>query len=271
MKTLLPVILVFALCQQSWASLVIGIFNNDTLFVAADSQASELSSDKKMIHRKIFKASDTCCVAITGQLGSTYKKDSQVVGRVMLSEDLELISREVCLTTNLPREKISRVVSKFDSRYREFCAWQRKTGFEVQLTHLCFWGYDRMATNFFCGSYVYSNTNVVYSVPFQRGAKAAGKPIMFVGENEFLPALISAKSGPLKELKSHEFERLTSEILNEESPVPEREIEHYILELFDLHSKYAAKFSANKGRIGEPYVIFKITKETAVELPLQKR
>jgi hypothetical protein len=205
-------------------------------------------------------------------VGATVKKDSQVVGHFMLSDDLESISRETRLSTNLPpREKLIRVVSKFDTRYRQVNAWRQSTGFEMSSTHLCFWGYDRLATNFFCASYVYDGTNAVaYSVAFRRGQKAVGKPIIFMGENEFLPAVLPATSGPLKELKSPEFERLTSEILREASSVPEREVERYILELFDLHSKYAAKFSADKGRIGKPYVIFKITKESAVQLPSQK-
>ena len=45
------------------------------------------------------------------------------------------------------------------------------------------------------------------------------------------------------------------------SPIADERLTDCMVETFRVHKKHASRFQFDPGRIGEPYVVYKITKE----------
>ena len=84
---------------------------------------------------------------------------------------------------------------------------------------------------------------------------------MFQGETHFLPALLYNDLKPLVHLKSDEFNGIYESIMSE-VPITDAQAISCILQLFSFHKTYASTNFTDKGQIDDPYVIFKITKES---------
>jgi hypothetical protein len=103
----------------------------------------------------------------------------------------------------------------------------------------------------------------------ERGPNDKAPDLAFQEEQNFLPALITPLITPtgsqdsLAPLRSSDFS-VTIVGLFAGIPMPQERMVSCLLEMFRLHKLYAATFTNDKGWIGEPYVIYKITK-TGVE------
>jgi hypothetical protein len=256
------------------ASLVICIYNNNELYVASDSCSTVVpkietinSPVMQFQTKKIFKVTDTCCVSITGDFGMSLS--NQITGqmsKIFLPNGLETVCSNLNLAAEPLQSDIATVISRFNVRYSDYVNQALATGGnskDINGTRICFWGYDGSTHEFFGSSCYFNGTN---DIILEAAFDSASSPnyIGLQGEDAFLPSVIR---GPEKfaELHSNEFSKTIKDIYRG-TPVSEASMMNCILEMFHLHKTYAAQMSSDKGWIGEPYVIYKITDKGLVNI-----
>jgi hypothetical protein len=278
LKALLGSILVLSLapCNRLKATLVIGIYNNDALYVGGDSLVTQGGANRSRTD-KIFLVSQTCCVSIANNYGG-YVRDanSGKVSLVSLPQELGTICSNALPIQPL-ESRIINIVTEFGNKYKD-CVMRRLgsgTTDGDNETVLCFWGYDNLKNSFFSYGWRFSGTNRSSQVLFDNGSEPRiGGPITFQGETSFPAGLIYPIVGPprdgtepdkLSAFRTEELHRTIGEIYSN-FPIATERVVNCMLLIFELHKNHAATFTTDKGWIDEPYVIYKITRGATVRL-----
>jgi hypothetical protein len=268
-------IVILAVCvsiTSANATLIIGAFNNETLFVASDScmtfQAGERLQQFKV--PKLFKVSDRCCVSICNRYGGYIRipQTTNVVQFLLPKELSKICSQYSASETNL-EVGIDQVNSHFAIVYHYYVA-NRLDADPNPETRLTYWGYDQTHQRFFAESYLFepsSGTNVPPKiVAFARGSERIGAPLTLSAEVGFLSALIvpvathrEQPDDKMIPLRTQAFRDEVEQIVVQETPMPPQRVIQFMLELFELHKNHAPHFDYDKGWIDEPYVFFVIT------------
>ncbi len=260
------------LFQPAMASLVIAVYSNDQIYLASDSlsvmSGYETNKESHLNSKKIFKVSSNCCASITGAFGAEFVNVSsnQKFG-LDLPGALGHACDDACKTTNNLEERINNIIGQFSDNHSQFIrlecyAGKRTNG--VEGTRVCFWGYDTAKDRFFGSSYLFDWTNDVVASQAFDSKHIDRYYIGIQGEDNFLPSVIINNGANIK-LRSAGFSK-TLQDLNSTNSVSDQQMVSLIIEMFQLHKKYACQLSSDKGWIDEPYLIFKITKNSVVEL-----
>jgi hypothetical protein len=260
-------------CPPGMATLIIGLYNNDAMFLASDSRATYVEANgtqKTFTVRKLFAMSDTYCVSIVNNYGG-YVQETRT-GRISLllfPAELAIMCSNAYSVKQPIQSKITSIVSDFHLKYCEYM--QKKlaprTSGEDMATRLCFWGYDDSRKGFVCSSYLFDRTNQVpqESTFFVRGTNHMGSAVSLQGESTFLPAVLYGENKALAQLRTDEFTSTIGPIMAE-VPIAENRITKFILQMFDLQKTHAAAYSSDKGWVDEPYIIYKLTKEKILQV-----
>lgn len=257
-------IVISILCQRCEATLVISIYNNNAVYLASDSLLSPCDDRLKKINGpKIFMVSTNFCVAMSGLFGIPEKpRTNQPSGLFVLSGELKSFCDEEYSQPKPLKNKVMSIGDHFDEADQAYLEKMKSEGIsllpEDQGTRLYFVGYDSSRTNFVGLTSVYG-IDIPDKVVFIRGVNHFGPPITEMGESKFINAVVSSNDPRFKDVRS-KIPKTFNEALYE-LPISEEDMTNLILQLFQLHKKYAASFYSDEGNIGEPYVIYKITKE----------
>ena len=270
MRVLLLIIIVTHLIKQgAFASIVICVYNNGAIYLAADSRVTAVAKTANTISAtpKLLKFQKTCCAAITGNYGSDfYSKDTgKLIADINLLTELRIICERDYSSTERLTFRIKSVCNTLSESYAGFTELCRLTGLKADGASLMFAGYDNERTNFFVSVYYIGKTNNPPFVEvFNSGTSSTYLGVM--GEDAFLGAvLFSPQDLPNKVEQSDELRVVLSSI-RLGVPISESRMKQTILALFELHKKYATSMSADKGWIGEPYLIYEITKTEVKQL-----
>jgi hypothetical protein len=254
--------------QSSEATLIIAIYNNNAFYVCSDSLVSQQDSNH-FNAKKIFEVSKTCCVSIANNYGGPVRDaGTGHISLLFLPNELDKECAEFSHSPEPLQSVITNITARFKSKYDDYMSRKLPNGTTNQdfKTRLCFWGYDDLNQSFFGYSCLFNGTNHndLESV-FERGAKNTAGPLWFQGEDSFLPGLIMSQDKQLVALRTIEFNE-GIQAIRAELPLADDRVVKSILEMFRLHKQYAPIYSSEKGWIGEPYVIYKITKEKIVQI-----
>jgi hypothetical protein len=85
-----------------------------------------------------------------------------------------------------------------------------------------------------------------------------------MGETRFMHALLHEKQ--LHDLGSSNLWNVIQEVSNPDGYISQEQTVNCLLEMFQLHKANAARLQPDEGRIGEPYIIYKITTNGTVQL-----
>ena len=255
------------------ATLIIGLYNNDAVYLASDSRMTQPQGNgtrRTFNVRKIFPISDTYCVSIANNYGGLIQEtNTGIVSLLLLPLELEVMCSNAYTVKQPIQSKITSIVSDFNSKYCEYMESRLSppTIGEDVATRLCFWGYDDSRKAFICSSYLFDRTNRVPEgiTFFVRGTNHVGSPVSLQGETTFLPAVLLAKDKALAQLRTDELS-ITFGTIMAEVPIAENRVKDCILQMFELQKTHAAAYSTDKGWVGEPYVIYKLTKQGIVKL-----
>lgn len=262
---LLAITTLLVLSPHSEASLVISIYNNNAVYLASDSLLTPgLDESKKINGPKIFMVSTNFCVTMTGLFGNPITNTNHTPsGLFTLSDKLKGFCDEEYPQAKPLGAKIMAICDNFQTAHKNYLEKLKSAGVSLSPDHqetvLYFAGYDSLQTNFAGVQYVFG-TNMTSQGMFERGANNFEAPIAIFGEADFLSAIDSTNNDlRLKEIRS----KLPDTFMQmwDETPLSEKEMTDLILQLFQLHKTYAASFIRDEGNIGEPYVIYKITKD----------
>jgi len=264
-------ILLSAAPRSAIASLVITLYHNGALYIGSDSAVTSLETGKRMGSiKKTFRMAKNCCVAITGS--ATYDIDT-VSGKPFASLDfsklLERLSASQLTNAASLDRKMDFIAAGLNEVYRSLCTngWGKMSANDNHpSTWLHFAGYSTRKGCFFIDGCLLEGTNDVHidAVKMYRGAFDPN-PICLQGEPAFLQALLSGEKPELLPLVSPGFTETATAITSDQS-ISDARITGFILEMFRLHKRYSAQFGYDKGLIGPPYRVFKITKDNVVEL-----
>jgi hypothetical protein len=255
------------------ATLIIGLYNNDAVYLASDSlmtQTQGNGTQRTFNVRKIFPISDTYCVSIANNYGGFMQQlNTRGISLLLFPAELAIMCSNACSVKQPSQSKITAIVSGFNLKYCEYMQNRLAppTIGEDVATRLCFWGYDDSRKAFICYSYLFNGTNQLpqESTFFVRGTNHVGSALTLQGEATFLPKLLYAKDGPLAQLRPDEISSTIGSVMAE-IPIAENRVTNCILQMFALQKTHAAAYSADKAWVGEPYVIYKLTKQGIVKL-----
>jgi hypothetical protein len=132
---------------------------------------------------------------------------------------------------------------------------------------LQFIGFDPASSAFLSCVYSFHSTNATsFHTNFYFGPNQHGFGVGFQGEVNFLSALVFRRDPELAKLCRKELRKNLQELCLPTSRIPEQRLAQCLLEMFRLHKEHAARLGFDKGRIGEPYVIYKITKDRITQI-----
>jgi hypothetical protein len=256
-----------AISNPANATLIMGTYNNGTLYVASDScmTCQNGGAIQQYKVKKLFRVSDYCCVSICNNYGGFIKMPQTTnVALCLFPEQLGSLCAQLEAETN-DQVKIATVNAEFAVIYENFILNSiSKTDLETRLTY---WGYDRSAQEFFVDSYSFDpsiGTNIpTRVVAFRRGNETIGSPLTLTAEVGFLSALIvpiashaaDLPDDKLAPLRTSAFRQEVEQVF-QETPMEPNRVEQFMLELFELHKNHAQHFDYDKGWIDEPYVFF---------------
>ncbi len=264
-------VLLSAATQSSLASLVIVLYNNQGLYIGSDSAITSLETGKRIgSARKTVRIAENCCVAITGSAGYDIET---VWGKPFASLNFsKLLEQLSAQQLTHPASLDHKIVSVATGLNQAFCSlrtngWGRLSTTDSLLpTCLHFAGYSTQNGCFFVDGCLLDGTNAAHVEPVKKfRGDYDPNPILLQGEATFLQALLSGEKPELLRRVSPEFTDTATGIRSGQS-VPDGRITSFILEMFRLHATYSAQFGYDKGYVGPPYQIFKITKDNVVEL-----
>ncbi len=237
--------------QLAAGSLVIAIYSNQQIFLGSDSlsvvSGNGTNIESRNISQKIFTVSSNCCASITGCYGSEFSithNQSHQGFRVDLANTLG----QICSSANGSDNDISNIVNQFSKNYIQFIQLEqtaRKSADDIDSTRVCFWGYDSKEDRFWGSSYVFHWTNDVAISQAFDSKQINGFYIGIQGEDKFLPSVIRADGSNIN-LRSSNFSE-TLQHLNSTGGVADQDMVNMILEMFQLHKKYAHQLSSEKG------------------------
>jgi len=254
------------------------VYHNETMYLASDSlgtsfvyeDPTHVLGDASHSVRKILPVSENCCVAFSGFAGHGVESPS---GKTILSLNVPKSLEKLCameLTNSASvSQKMEAIVSKLDAEYRAFFKNGLQitgTGYDHEPTRLQFFGYDAEKRCLFVKSTLLDGTNSA-RIEVVKELRGVNDPefMNIQGETRFLLALLGGTKPDLLKLVSDEFAETLAD-LDSTKNVSDARIAKLILEMFKLHKDNAGQLEYDKGQIGPPYRIFKLTKEKIVEI-----
>ncbi len=263
------------LVQSSVGSLVITIYHDQAIFIGSDSLAVSMATGERVQSvQKIFRVSSNACAAITGfavlKLGGLPGRPAYSLNIVDALEKLCEREADAPVSTEA---KIALIASDLNLRCKFFFddpAIKIPAGNDAGKTRIQFAGYDPDQKRFFVKSFIPGVADAPqFDIAYEFGGKkekAGSFPLSFQGEARFLSELMSHHAG-LWSLVSSDFAK-TIDRLNSPRKVPDYMIKNCMLEMFYLHRQNAARYDLDKGLIGPPYHVFKITRDKVIPLTL---
>lgn len=268
----ISVVLTLMPWNPSFASLVICIYHNNQIYLGSDSLVHGEGGEKNFNTPKIFPIADTCWVSITGNYGSTFRdtKTGSIISRIILPLELGQICRDLNATNQPLEYKIITVAKQFGSKYIDYFRKMLSIGKDprkIEATRLYFVGYDPSTKSFFGKSCLFQGTNqAALETRFVRNSKNNLTDFSFQGEDHFLPALLTSSDEIFIKLRSDDLKRTMSQLWRPDSVVSDESVTNLMLEMFSLQKAKASSTGHDKGFIGEPYVIYKITTEQTTKI-----
>lgn len=215
--------------------------------------------------RVVYPSRDTLAQSLNNQLQGATSAE-----RVIFPFELGSICREIELRNHPSESGINEVNKMFMSKYMECFNRLSPTGnipSDTLNTRLVFVGYDPLREVFFQKSCLFIGTNQpVLETRYERDSKCNQSDISFQGEGKFLPVLLTSSDSRFVKLRTSEFTRTAKDLEVDTSVISDDQAVEFILDLFRLHKTYAASFGLDKGLIGGPYVIYKITRTGVLKL-----
>jgi hypothetical protein len=264
-------ILLSAIPQPSSASLVFMLYHNQALYVAGDSGVTSLKTGKRMgTVKKVYPFAENCCVTLTGSAIYDIETVSEKpFASRNFSKLLEQLSTTQLAGSAPLDEKMNAIAAGMNQAYSSLRTndWGKLDVTETpQPIVLHFAGYDARKGCFFVHGCMLSGTNGVHIEPVKLyHGDTDTHPFVLLGELSFLQALLRGDKPELASLVSPEATATAAAIVTDES-VSDARITSFILEMFQLHKSYSARFGYDKGYIDPPYLVFKVTKGSVVEL-----
>jgi len=254
------------------------VYHDETMYLGSDSLGTSFAYDKPaqalgdVSHsvRKILPISENCCAAFTGFAGHGIENSS---GKTLLSLNVPKSLERLCameLTNSASvNQKMEAVVTKLDSEYRAFFRNGLQitgTRYDHEPTRLQFFGFDAEKNCFFVKSALLDGTNSA-RIDMVKELRGMDDPefISLQGEARFLLAMLGEAKPDLLKLISDDFAEILTE-LDSTNSVSDARITIFLLEMFKLHKDNAAHLGYDKGQIGPPYRLFKLTKKKIVEI-----
>jgi len=250
------------------ASLVLGFYNNDRLFIGCDSMVA-FSRDGQVTDKspipKIFPLTSNCCVTVVGAIGTRYNDVAS--GKNTLVYYPQLL-HGVLFSTNAATltlsDRMQNGIADFYALYTNDVI-KRTTidaSFKPKVTYITFWYYDESVSTFGSKTYIFQGTNQVrIEMPFQRGKTNTGGTISYQGEINFFTSLLCDPA--FLSLRSRGLDT-TLMLVGEEVPTSADRIVVAMEEIFELHRKHAAKMSGEKGLVGPPYIVIPLGRTKAI-------
>jgi hypothetical protein len=248
-----------ACCRSTLATLVICIYNDDAIYIASDGMVTR-NLQQPGIAQKIFVLSNSCCAYVTGFVGATLVLNQ--TSRETASE-LAVVLEGLCAKHSEASESLERatnmLVDEFHGKQteavRRFLFWKGERGTQLGIV-----GYDQTKRMFFGSAYFFNGTNSPTSETYAANDPRAGA-IHMAGQVKFLSSW-HAGDKKLTGLGSLQLRTTLNEIATF-TPVPQNRVVSAILEMFQLQKEYAVKLGYDDVEIGEPYEVYKITKDAA--------
>jgi hypothetical protein len=257
--------------QSSLASLAIMIYHNETMYIASDSAATQISNGERThTARKIYQFSENCCAAITGFAGfDVTNTDTGIVISLSLPDSLRNICAEQMTNTVSLDQKMKLIAARVNQDYANFFDRVKTlTGHtnDYEGIMLQFVGYNAGKDCFFVNSCKLERTNAI-QIDLAKEYRGPNDPMPITcqGEVQFLQTLLSGDKPELLNLLSDKFTDTAQQLVSTE-PVSDSNMINFILEMFSLHTSNSARLGYSQGWVGPPYRIFKLTKQKVVEL-----
>lgn len=263
-------LLLWCFGQTSFGSLVIMIYHNEAMYVAGDSAVTSAATMKRSgSTQKVYPFGENCCAAMTGFAGNLTKKEGEEGFSTSLSDEL----RQECArqaTNSVPLDQkvasIATAMNQTFTRYHNLIGKDPGTKGKGGETMMAFFGYDAAKDCFFTSQCLLGQTNTVdiKRVREYRGPNN-GAPFFMQGEYRFLQAALAGATPQLQGLVFNKF-RYTFQWLESADPMDDVTMTNLILKLYALHTDNSVRMGYNRGTVGPPYDIFKITKQKVTEL-----
>ena len=256
------------------ASLVITAYRDHAIYVASDTLVSELDGTPQSHEKKVFQLGDTCLAAWTGLVRLGPKEKACPNQTPSLYGALEKLCREYSASREPRAEQEDKLVREITREYRGYIQWALTNGAspadlngERLRGALSFAGYDPASKVFFGRTYCLQGTNEVSGrTDFNIGLNVVGASVGFQGESHFLSALVYGHDKKLTALCPKKYQMEISELLNPAATISEERLVDCLLEMLRLHQRHAARLGYDKGFIGEPYVVYKVTAEKITQI-----
>lgn len=259
-KLIAVVLLLLIQCEAARPTLILMIYNDDAIYFGSDSEVSNEYAPEHGLAHKIFQLENTCCVSINGVYGGRIEEISGKISLLFLPEVLKSTCDDASNPIMSLDKQITNVVSTLDSAYKLFMLTKLDKSTNNSETRLSFCGYDNDKKSFFGSSVLLDGTNqVTLDTFFERGQSTIGGTFTPMGEIHFAINLVYETNHIIADLLPKGSMQILSDIQNEK-PLSENVIKDFMLSLFDAHHTYASTYSTDKGLVGEPYFIYKITK-----------
>lgn len=257
-------------CNISEGTVIIGIYNNNTLYVASDSHVVGLTNNGSSNgFSKIFRVSDKCLVSIGNNYGGVIRDVATKRDIIYyLPNELSKICNDSFVLNPL-QTRMTNIINKFEWAYHYYM--QQKTNNAIEIRNLStwiqFWGYDDVRSNFFGTSYFFDRTNKIeYQVFFETGTtNQYGNISIFSDSPNFLAEFTDFRNTQYAALWPDGYMQ-TGLSVYAGFPLEEGVLRKFILQMFECQTKYASQHNSHPSIIGEPYFIWKITKEKVEQL-----
>jgi hypothetical protein len=260
-------ICVFAFLEsanESKATLIIAMYNNDCIYLASDSLEGQTEGTNTWQVKKIYKISPTCAATINGNYG--YSGAPQPNGGIPFYSFMNVFSN-LCLNQRIDdtNRKIDAIYRGMHRAYYQLAFAINEKEDEQSGTRISFWGYDTNSKCFFGKSAWFDVTGESpLCTVFARGRTNIASNITFLGEDKFLPDLLFSDDAKLNPIRASPIYALAAPLLQSvQSGVncSDEQMCNLMVAIFALHKTYAASNNPDEGHIGPPYVIYKIDKE----------
>jgi hypothetical protein len=260
-----------ALRQSSLASLVIMIYHNETMYIAGDSAVTMIDTgERKGVVQKVYPFSINCCASITGFAGYDLTNSSGETGFTMRITDAlgRACAQQMTNSVSLD-QKMQAIADEAHQAFARYYDWTRQMiggADHDEATMLQFAGYNAAKDCFFISSCKLGRTNAAkVELAAEYHDPNDAKPFSLQGEVPFLQALLSGDKPELSSLTSGKFKDTERRLYSSEA-VTDEEVTNFIFEMYALHVANSARLGYSLGMVGPPYRIFKVTKQTVVEL-----
>ncbi len=258
------------------ASLVITAYRDQVVYVASDSLVSGLDGTPQSHAKKTFQMGDTCLVSWTGF--ARWTPADKVSATAGPAPSIYAALKKLCRECNSSREPLAaqrdQILREITGQYGDCMRCALSNGVspdhlnaEALAGALSFAGYDPSSKAFFSQTYYFQGTNDVSAqTDFNIGPNVTGASVSFQGEFHFLSALVYGHDKKLTDLCPRKYRRDIGELLAPQTPIPEQRLVDCLLEMFRLHKQHASRLGYDKGAIGEPYRVYRVTKEKITQI-----